>query len=126
MGGVRRYQDSKDRNSTANLRQHAVRCFGAEAVKCSLSADESSSGSIFSAFARQGQLPVTHSHRSHTSAEARARIVKWVVENNRPVSIIEDRELQELLLAGRPQLALPSSRTIRRDIKASYEHRLQS
>jgi hypothetical protein len=37
------------------------------------------------------------------------------------MSIIRDRELSELLLAGRPQLSLPSPQTISRDIKASFE-----
>jgi hypothetical protein len=53
--------------------------------------------------------------------EARARIVKWITENNRPVTIIEDVELRELLLAGCPQLTLPSRFTVSRDIHASYE-----
>jgi antibiotic biosynthesis monooxygenase (ABM) superfamily enzyme len=47
--------------------------------------------------------------------------VKWITENNRPVMIIEDMELQELLLAGQPQLTLPSRHTLSRDIHASYE-----
>jgi hypothetical protein len=124
MGGVRRYQDSKDRNSTTNLKQHAIRCFGAEAVKLCLepAAAEAVNGSIFTAFARQGQQPVHHTHRTHTSIEARARIVKWVTENNRPVTIIDDTELRELLLAGRPQLTLPSRHTVARDIDACFEH----
>jgi hypothetical protein len=123
-GGVRRYQDSKDRNSTTNLKQHAIRCFGAEAVRLCLepAAAEAANGSIFTAFARQGQQPVHHTHRTHTSTEARARIVKWITQNNRPVTIIEDTELRELLLAGRPQLTLPSRHTISRDINASFVH----
>jgi hypothetical protein len=54
---------------------------------------EGISGSIFAAFARQGQQPVQVSHRSHTTLEARAHIIKWVVENNRPPEILNDREL---------------------------------
>jgi hypothetical protein len=49
-----------------------------------------------------------------------ARIVKWVTESNRPVSIIKDRELQELLHAGRPHLSIPSPRTVSRDINAAF------
>jgi hypothetical protein len=33
VGGVRRFQDSKDKSSTANLKHHAIRCFGREAVQ---------------------------------------------------------------------------------------------
>src|ERR1700721_2540507 len=73
MGGVRRYQDLKDKNSTANLKHHALRCFGAEAVKGRLSVHDanSQSGSIFSAFARQGPKPYIYSNRSHTNTETR-------------------------------------------------------
>jgi hypothetical protein len=72
-GGVRRYQDSRDKASTANLRYHANQCFGEEAVKTATSAADADAygrnGSIFAAFARQGQKPVHHSHRSHTNIE---------------------------------------------------------
>jgi hypothetical protein len=49
-----------------------------------------------------------------------AHLVKWVTENNRPVNIINDRELQNLLTAGWPGVNLPSNRTISRDINASF------
>lgn len=73
LGGVRRYQDSKDKASTANLKHHARRCFGEEAVKTALGAKDvgGESGSIFSLFARQGQQPVQYSHRSHSNPEIR-------------------------------------------------------
>ena len=50
-----------------------------------------------------------------------ARLVKWVTENNRPPNIIHDRELRNLLTAGRPTIHLPSRDTISRDIKAAFE-----
>ena len=37
LGGVRHFQDSKDKASTANLRHHALRCFGEDAVKTVMS-----------------------------------------------------------------------------------------
>jgi hypothetical protein len=55
-----------------------------------------------------------------SSSNSSARIVKWVTENNRPANIIKDRELRELLTAGRPHIELPSPDTISRDIKASF------
>jgi hypothetical protein len=119
-GGVRRYQDSKDRSSTANLKHHAIGCFGAEAVANATRPDANASGSIFALFARQGQKPVQYSHRSHTNPEVRARIVKWVTENNRPANIVNDRELQELLTAGRPHIKLPSRQTVSRDVNACF------
>lgn len=73
IGGVRRFQDSKDKSSTANLKQHAIRCFGEDAVKNAAQPQDPSTrnGSIFSSFARQGQQPVQYSHRSHTNPEVR-------------------------------------------------------
>ena len=49
-----------------------------------------------------------------------AHLVKWVTKNNRPTRIIEDRELRELLLTGRPATQLPSAMTISRDIQTSF------
>jgi hypothetical protein len=50
-----------------------------------------------------------------------AHIAKWVAESNRPASIVSDPELIDLLTTGHPHLKVPSSRTVRRDIKAAYE-----
>ncbi len=49
-----------------------------------------------------------------------AHIVKWVTENNCPISIVEDRELREILTVGRPTLDILSPNTISRNIKASF------
>jgi hypothetical protein len=56
---------------------------------------------------------------THTSF--RANLVRWITENNRPVNIINDRALRDLLLSGRPNIELPSHFTISRDIRASFE-----
>lgn len=37
-----------------------------------------------------------------------AHVVKWMTENNRPINIITDRELIDLLSAGRPNIILSS------------------
>jgi hypothetical protein len=136
---VRRYQDTGDKSSTANLRHHAVRCFSEDIVKNGESGG-SRSGNIFSAFARQGQQSVTYSHRAHSSTEFRyvhnfkfyvlflrlmyiyisAHIAKWVAESNRPANIVSDPELINLLTTGHPHLKVPSPNTVRRDIKAAY------
>jgi hypothetical protein len=73
LGGVRRYQDSKDKASTANLKHHALRCFGEDAVRSATKPQDNGNdnGSIFSLFARQGQQPVQYSHRSHSNPEVR-------------------------------------------------------
>jgi hypothetical protein len=141
LGGVRRFQDSQDKSSTANLKHHAVRCFGEDAVKTATKPKHAGNenGSIFSLFARQGQQPVQYSHRSHSNPEVRyvyltccyvfihlypihrARLVKWIAENNRPANIINDAELHNLLTAGRPHISIPSSTTLSRNVNASFE-----
>jgi len=50
-----------------------------------------------------------------------AHLVKWITESNRPTSIVKDRELRELLTAGRPNFEIPSPDTISRDIKSSFD-----
>ena len=49
--GVRRYQDKGDMSSTANLRHHAIHCFGEDAVNTAVKgqASVSCSGNIFTA-----------------------------------------------------------------------------
>jgi len=71
LGGVRRYQDTKDKSSTTNLKHHAIGCFGEDAVNTALKGKDAgpNSGSIFAAFSRQGQQPMHYSHRMHTNTE---------------------------------------------------------
>ena len=74
--GVRHYQDSKDRAATSKLKSHAVKCFGQDAVDAAFEKTQSRcDGSIFTAFACQGQQPVKISHRAHTTEETR-----WVLD----------------------------------------------
>ena len=114
FGGVRRYQDKKDCQSTSNLKKHAVRCFGEDAVKQAMEgqAIKDTSGSVFESFARHGQQPVTVSNWSLTNPEARAHMVKWITESNRPANILTDREFISMLTASRPHITVPSPSTI--------------
>lgn len=68
--GVRRFQYTSDKSSTANLKHHAIRCFGQDTVTAALKGGPPKS-SIFTAFAFQGQRAVTDSHRTPTSLEMR-------------------------------------------------------
>ena len=72
--GVRRYQDSQDRSATSNLKGHAIKCFGADAVDAAFNNTTSAAwdGSIFASFARLGQASVSISHRAHTTDEIRS------------------------------------------------------
>ena len=142
IGGVHRYQDSKDKSFTANLKQHANLCFGKEAVHsgCKGVIPSGPSGTIYAAFGRQNCQPVTHtSLHVHTNDETRqeihfnvhvhlwqdlhtrAQLVRWITESNRPINIINDHLLRDLLTAGRPSITLPSWTTISRDIHESFK-----
>jgi hypothetical protein len=72
-GGVRRFQDSKDRASTANLKHHALHCFGEDTVNATIAGKKAAecNGSIFALFAHQGKQPVKYSHRAHMNPEVR-------------------------------------------------------
>ncbi|KAJ7038766.1 hypothetical protein C8F04DRAFT_950821 [Mycena alexandri] len=148
--GISRYQTNKDgskaadRSSTSNLMKHAKKCWGADVVKARMQGVEAQAkdGSIFSAFARAKDRPVAPSNHTLTEAElrcasfslfinyaeiltntvTRAHIVRWIAENNRPLSIVEDREFKYILGAGRPEFRLPGRRTVARDLHAAYQH----
>jgi hypothetical protein len=49
-----------------------------------------------------------------------ACVVKWVTENNRPASIVNDTELPTLMISGRPHATLPSASTVTQDIRAAF------
>ncbi|KAH9952530.1 hypothetical protein BC827DRAFT_1081417, partial [Russula dissimulans] len=72
-GGVHHYQDSQDRAATSNLKTHAVRCFGTDAVDAAFKKGPSTTPgtSIFGAFAQLGHQPVSFSHCTHTIDETR-------------------------------------------------------
>jgi hypothetical protein len=71
--GVRRYQDTGDKNSTANLKAHALGCFGQDIVDKAIHGvqEEGIDRSIFSFFAKNGHRPLKVSHRAHTNVERR-------------------------------------------------------
>jgi endonuclease V-like protein UPF0215 family len=80
---IRRYLDTGDSSSTANLRKHAKACWGVEAVEAAQSVRDiqearesvvkplARNGSIASAFEHQGKGVITYSNRQHTRTETR-------------------------------------------------------
>ena len=129
--GVRHYLDLKD---------HAVKCFGQDAVKATFKKTQSGGcdGSIFAVFTHQGQQPVKISHCTHTTEESgwvldsyfecshlrntRAHIVRWCAKNNHPHRIVKDCQFEILMKARQPGTSLPSPITASCDIKAVFEH----
>ncbi|KAG6821833.1 hypothetical protein H0H92_000600, partial [Tricholoma furcatifolium] len=109
---------------TSNLKTHAIKCFGQDVVQAAFDKDDSAisqDGSIFAAFARKGQQPVTVSHRALTSDATRAHIALWCAESNQPMNVVNDRQFKTLMQAGRPGTSLPSPTTVSRDIKAAFK-----
>ena len=72
-GGVRRFQDSKDKSSTANLKHHALHCFGVDAVNVAMTGTKPTNhgGGILTHFAQKGKQPVKYAAWVHTNAEMR-------------------------------------------------------
>ncbi|KIL60457.1 hypothetical protein M378DRAFT_83700, partial [Amanita muscaria Koide BX008] len=130
--GVRRYLDTKDAKSTSNMRKHAKRCWGDDAVRL---ADEASGcdvarksvvqpllrdGTITASFERK-KGKVTYMHRQHTKTETRAEMVCWVSESLRPFSIVRDRSFNNLMKTGRPEYYIPSPQTVSRDVRLVFK-----
>ena len=71
--GVQCYLDLKDCTAMSNLKSHALRCFCQDLVKSTFKnkQSEGQDGSIFAAFAHQGQKPIKILHRAHTAEEVR-------------------------------------------------------
>ncbi|KAF8237636.1 hypothetical protein L208DRAFT_1246708 [Tricholoma matsutake] len=109
---VQHYQDTGDKSSTANLRHHAIWCFGKDIVNAAIKGEPGASqrGNIFSAFAHQGQQPITYSHCAHLNPEF----------HNHPANIASNPEFMDLLMTGHSHLKVPSPNTIQHDVKAAY------
>ncbi|KAH9957491.1 hypothetical protein BC827DRAFT_1137886 [Russula dissimulans] len=128
-GGVCRYQDSQDHAAMSNLKTHAVRCFGTDAVDAAFKKGPSTTPgtSIFGAFAQLGHQPVSFSHRAHTIDETRvasfplAHIAQWCAKSNWPMNIVRDHQFKVLMKTGRPGTMIPSPMTVSCNIKIVFE-----
>ncbi|THU86659.1 hypothetical protein K435DRAFT_970193, partial [Dendrothele bispora CBS 962.96] len=49
-----------------------------------------------------------------------AAVVRWVTESCRPIKIVEDRKLREIVLAGRPQAQFSHRRELAQDIDTAF------
>ncbi|KAI0754551.1 hypothetical protein C8Q80DRAFT_1216523 [Daedaleopsis nitida] len=120
---LKRFLDPADKKSTGNLRKHARVCWGAEILETADKAADADEvrrsilpghlqdGSITAHFACKKGSAVTYSHRQHTKAETRLKLVEWCAEDLRPFSAVKDRALLSLLKTGRPGYYVPSPST---------------
>jgi len=71
VGGVCHFQDSKDKFSTANLKHHALQCFGADTINAVIAGKKpiECNKSIFALFAHKGKQPIRYSHHIHMNLE---------------------------------------------------------
>ncbi|KAG6904814.1 hypothetical protein DXG01_006989, partial [Tephrocybe rancida] len=124
-GSVCRYQDSKDKAATSNLKAHTVKCFGENIVSAAFNKKGLSlapwNGSIFAVFSCPGQKPVTVTHRTHSLDETHAHMALWCAESNCALNIVHDQQFETLMKAGRPGTTLLSPTTVSHDIKAVFE-----
>ncbi|KAI0738567.1 hypothetical protein C8Q80DRAFT_1071694, partial [Daedaleopsis nitida] len=130
---LKRFLDTADKKSTGNLRKHARVCWGAEILETADKAADADEvrrsilpghlrdGSITAHFARKKGSAVTYSHRQHTKAETRLKLVEWCAEDLRPFSAVKDRALLSLLKTGRPGYYVPSPSTVSRDLKVVFK-----
>ncbi|KAJ2974858.1 hypothetical protein NUW54_g11827 [Trametes sanguinea] len=128
----RRYLDTGDSSSTGNLRRHVRKCWGAEVLK---DADQAANvaearESIVGGLKKDGLITysferkkgtVSYSHRTHSRAETRVEIVKWVTQSMRPHVIVKDPGFQMLMKTGRPGYWIPPPSTVARDIRVIYK-----
>ena len=79
-GGVHRFQDSKDKASTTNLKHHTTRCFGSDVVNAAIAKKEHTNcnGGIFALFACKGKQPVKYSHYVHTNPEVQCAPLLYI------------------------------------------------
>ena len=136
-GTVHWYLDSKDRTATSNLKTHALKCFGTDAVNAAANNTQSHGrdGTIFTAFAHPGQ-------QYHTMLSLRrkmskiimlstcfsswhdfvsAQIARWCTESNWPLKIVTDWAFAVLMKSGHFGTTIPSPMTVSWDIKSAFE-----
>ncbi|KAF8547223.1 hypothetical protein OG21DRAFT_1377548, partial [Imleria badia] len=108
---IRHYLDTKDTRSTGNMRKHARKCWGDEAVSAADDAKDMNeahtkvvrgilkNGKITQSFERKGKERATYSNIPHTCTETR------------------DQPFLSLMKTGRPNYYFPSEYTVSRDVR---------
>ena len=136
LGGhvIKRNMDTTDATSTSNLKAHAKKCFGDEAVAAASGVRNlrvardvmkdkinlKRSGSLAVAFERAGQQRVTYSTKPPTPVEVRANHVLWMCESKRAFELVKDRGYHLNMKSGRPQQYIPSPTTVSRDVREVF------
>ena len=75
---------------------------------------------ITAAFQWVTKSKITYSHRQHTTAEACAKIVRWVAESKWPFQIVNNQGFQFLMKMGQPGYHIPSVDTVLHDVKKVF------
>ncbi|KAF8994850.1 hypothetical protein BDZ89DRAFT_972040 [Hymenopellis radicata] len=140
-GFVYRNRTTQDKSSGSELKNHANKCFGVEAVKAAMTSKDLE-GTRKSVQKAQQERQTTLTGLLHklvdkakevystialTKAEVQAECARWCAENYRPFKIVADRAFKKLMKTGRPAAYIPHPTTVSRDTKtlfAKTRHRL--
>ncbi|EPS93342.1 hypothetical protein FOMPIDRAFT_1091628, partial [Fomitopsis schrenkii] len=115
------YLTSSDKSSTQNLRKHARKCWGAEALEAAdrmITASKAKDSvekyrrtqNLKVAFGAASKKSFRYSTIQHTPTETRMR----------PFNIVKDRGFDCLMKTGRPEYKLPSPTTVGRDVRKVF------
>ncbi|KAF8718330.1 hypothetical protein AX14_011894 [Amanita brunnescens Koide BX004] len=136
IGGhiVKRNMDTTDATSTSNLKAHALKCFGKDAVKAAMDVKYLKkardvmkdkvglrrSGSIVVAFQQASTEKITHSTTPASTLEVHINHVGWMCKSKRPFVIAKDRGYHQNMKTGRPHQYIPSPETISQDVRVVF------
>lgn len=78
--------------------------------------------SIYAAFEMAGKKQVTYSDRLPEKLDTRVNHVRWVCEDTRPFSVVEDKGYHRNMKTGpgRQSTYIPSASTVSRDVKKVF------
>lgn len=136
---IHRFLDTKDAKSTGNMRKHvqACSCWGkpvlaaadeaanADEVRTKIVDGILKNGSITEAFERKGKGRRTYPNWPLTRAEIKAEIVRWVCVFIRPFDVVSDESFHYLMKSGRPDMYVPSTSTVSRDVRLVFTRTCQ-
>ena len=103
-------KEIKYRNTPSHLSQHLKIVHSQEldaSEKNAKKVDQPTVQDFFSM--KKGAAPVKYKYNHPKQKHFRKTTVEWVVENNRPISVVEDKKLIEAFECADPKLKVPSA-----------------
>ena len=110
-------KQQKYRHSPTNLTQHLEQEHPLEFREDKLTNSEVKIDHFFRPKAEKAKYKASNPKQR----ALRAKLVEWVISSNRPLSVVEDDKLVELLEMADTQFNVPSRKTVRNDIEELYK-----